>query len=160
MKHDPKLFFFFYSTSGSGVAAGTGPDKGVSASNNRKYAGFSLANPCPSLEGSVKYKYGHLMRIETYPNGGGEVLHMWHDEIRHMSDAEQVCNFLIEKVIQGLGYQNSTYLLCKVPALTVFHPLWKTFSRPNKKVSGNPWVSLDSVMVITLHTLFTNVMIW
>jgi len=77
------------STSGSGVAAGTGPDKGVSAANNRKYAGFSLANPCPSLEGSVKYKYGHLMRIETYPNGGGEVLHMWHDEIRHMSDAEQ-----------------------------------------------------------------------
>ena len=77
------------STSGSGVA-GTGPDRGVAAANNRKYAGFSLANPCPSLEGNVKYKYGHLMRIETYPNGGGEVLHMWHDEIRHLSDAEQV----------------------------------------------------------------------
>jgi len=76
------------STSGSG-AAGTGPDMGDAAANNRKYAGFSLANPCPSLEGSVKYKYGHLMRIETYPNGGGVVLHMWQDEIRHLSDADQ-----------------------------------------------------------------------
>ena len=37
----------------------------------------------------MKYKYGHLMRVEVYPNGGGEVLHMWHDEIKHMSEAEQ-----------------------------------------------------------------------
>jgi len=60
-----------------------------SNSNYTKYAGFSLANPCPSLEGSVKYKYGHLMRIETYPNGGGEVLHMWYDEIKDMNEADQ-----------------------------------------------------------------------
>ena len=37
------------------------------------------------------------MRIETYPNGGGEVLHMWNDELRHMSDADQVRNFLVKK---------------------------------------------------------------
>ena len=30
------------------------------------------------------------MRIETYPNGGGEVLHMWYDEIKDMNEADQV----------------------------------------------------------------------
>merc|ERR1712088_1001185 len=89
------------STSGSSssAAASTGPDTGVAANNNRKYAGFSMANPCPSLEGSVKYKYGHLFRIETYPNGGGEVLHMWHDEIQYMDESEQekVANEFIEE---------------------------------------------------------------
>ena len=29
------------------------------------------------------------MRIETYPNGGGEVLHMWYDEIKDMNEADQ-----------------------------------------------------------------------
>lgn len=53
-----------------------------------KYAGFSLANPCPSLEGSVKYKYGSFMRVETYPNGGGKVLHMWQDEINTLEESE------------------------------------------------------------------------
>ena len=50
-----------------------------------------MANPCPSLaelgtnrslsNGRGKYKFGQLMRVETYPNGGGKVLHMWQDEI-------------------------------------------------------------------------------
>lgn len=68
-------------------------DKQISAKSSSsgvsKCAGFSLANPCPSLEGSVKYKYGHLMRVETYPNGGGRVLHMWQSDYAHFSEAEQ-----------------------------------------------------------------------
>ena len=55
------------------------------------------------------------MRIETYPNGGGEVLHMWYDEIKDMNEADQV--ELVSKelnhfwVIAGLfrqigGYSN------------------------------------------------------
>jgi hypothetical protein len=53
-----------------------------------QYSGFSMANGCPSLCNS-KYKYGHLMRVETYPNGGGKVLHMWQTEFDHLSEAEQ-----------------------------------------------------------------------
>ena len=53
-----------------------------------KSAGYSLANPCPSLEGSVKYKYGRFMRVETYPNGEGKVLHLWHDEISGLNEKE------------------------------------------------------------------------
>ena len=53
-----------------------------------KSAGYSLANPCPSLEGSVKYKYGRFMRVETYPNGEGKVLHLWHDEISILNEKE------------------------------------------------------------------------
>ena len=63
-------------------------DKYKSSSGSCKSAGFSLANPCPSLEGSVKYRYGHFMRVETHPNGGGKVLHMWQDEFRHLNDEE------------------------------------------------------------------------
>ena len=52
-----------------------------------KYAGFSMANPCPAL-GNSKYKYGHLMRVETYPNGFGKVLHMWQDELNGLDEKE------------------------------------------------------------------------
>lgn len=85
--------------SSSTSSSSTGNSAGSTGSNYTKYAGFSLANPCPSLEGSVKYKYGHLMRIETYPNGGGEVLHMWYDEIKDMNetDQEKVASEFIEE---------------------------------------------------------------
>ena len=69
-----------------------------------KFSGYSMANPCPSLaesgssrslsNGGGKYKFGHLMRVETYPNGGGKVLHMWQDEINSLrlgeADLERV----------------------------------------------------------------------
>ena len=41
--------------------------------------GFCMANAMPSLEG--KYKMGHLMKVETSPNGLGKVLHMWQNEV-------------------------------------------------------------------------------
>ena len=52
-----------------------------------RFAGFSMANPCYNLSG--KYKHGSLMRVETYPNGGGKVLHLWQDEIANFSEQEQ-----------------------------------------------------------------------
>lgn len=51
-----------------------------------RFAGFSMANPCYNLAG--KYKHGSLMRVETYPNGGGKVLHLWQDEFAHFSEQE------------------------------------------------------------------------
>jgi hypothetical protein len=45
-----------------------------------------MANPCVDL--GSKYKFGHLMRVETYPNGGGKVLHLWQDEIAHLPEPE------------------------------------------------------------------------
>merc|ERR1711981_285151 len=59
-----------------------------SSTSTLRFTGYTMANPCPSLEGSVKYKYGHFMRVETYPNGGGKVLHMWQDEINQLNDVE------------------------------------------------------------------------
>lgn len=50
--------------------------------------GLSMANRCPSLA-NTKYKYGSLMFVETWPNGGGKVLHMWHDDIKDLGEKEQ-----------------------------------------------------------------------
>lgn len=52
-----------------------------------RYAGFSMANPCYNL--GSKYRFGNLMRVETYPNGGGKVLHLWQDEFNHFSEQDQ-----------------------------------------------------------------------
>ena len=54
--------------------------------NSPRYAGYSMANPCYNL--ANKYKYGHLMRVEIYPNGGGKVLHLWQDEFDHLNEQE------------------------------------------------------------------------
>ena len=54
--------------------------------NSPRYAGYSMANPCYNL--CSKYKYGHLMRVEVYPNGGGKVLHLWQDEYAHFTEQE------------------------------------------------------------------------
>ena len=45
----------------------------------------------PSLARSSlsKYKYGHLMHIETYPNGGASVCHMYEDEMKHLTPQER-----------------------------------------------------------------------
>jgi hypothetical protein len=45
-----------------------------------------MANPCYNLCG--KYKFGSLMRVEIYPNGGGKVLHLWQDEFNHLNEKE------------------------------------------------------------------------
>ncbi len=58
----------------------------ASAATSLKYGGYSLANPCPALSSS-KYKYGSLMKVETYPNGGGKTLHMWQSEVSAASEA-------------------------------------------------------------------------
>lgn len=54
--------------------------------SNPRYAGYSMANPCYNL--ASKYKYGHLFRVEIYPNGGGKVLHLWQDEFAQLGDKE------------------------------------------------------------------------
>ena len=69
------------------VGFGEGAAAAALAATSPKYGGFSLANPMPSLAGSSRYKYGALMRVETYPNGGAKVLHMWQDEISAVSAA-------------------------------------------------------------------------
>jgi hypothetical protein len=46
-----------------------------------------MANPCYNL--GSKYRFGNLMRVETYPNGGGKVLHLWQDEFNHFSEQDQ-----------------------------------------------------------------------
>eukprot|EP00096_Caligus_rogercresseyi_P012832 TRINITY_DN549_c2_g1_i1.p1 TRINITY_DN549_c2_g1~~TRINITY_DN549_c2_g1_i1.p1 ORF type:complete len:310 (+),score=77.76 TRINITY_DN549_c2_g1_i1:118-1047(+) len=58
---------------------------------SRRFGGFCMSNPCPSLSHVLKYKYGHLMRVEISPNGRGKVLHMWQDEIEalNISDTER-----------------------------------------------------------------------
>lgn len=70
-----------------GFGEGATDAAAVLAATSAKYGGFSLANPMPSLAGSSKYKYGALMRVETYPNGGAKVLHMWQQEISAVSEA-------------------------------------------------------------------------
>ena len=52
-----------------------------------RFAGYSMANPCYNL--GSKYRFGSLMRVETYPNGGGKVLHLWQDEFSHFSELDQ-----------------------------------------------------------------------
>ncbi|XP_076042961.1 uncharacterized protein LOC143026447 [Oratosquilla oratoria] len=50
---------------------------------------ISLARPpCHGKPGLEKYKYGHFMHIETYPNGEATIVHMYQDEIGHLSDEE------------------------------------------------------------------------
>ena len=70
-----------------GFGEGATAAAAVLAATSAKYGGFSLANPMPSLAGSSKYRYGALMRVETYPNGGAKVLHMWQEEISAVSEA-------------------------------------------------------------------------
>jgi len=53
-----------------------------------RYGGFSMANPLHSLEGCHGYKWGHLMMVEVYPNGGGKVLHMWQDDLDKLTEEE------------------------------------------------------------------------
>ncbi|CAB4058639.1 RSBN1 [Lepeophtheirus salmonis] len=57
-------------------------------SETRRFGGFCMSNPCPSLCNILKYKYGHLMRVEISPNGKGKVLHMWQDEIDSLNFSE------------------------------------------------------------------------
>jgi len=54
----------------------------------RKQCGYSLANPLKSLQGVRGYKWGHLMYLEVYPNGGGKVLHAWQEDLDMLSDKE------------------------------------------------------------------------
>jgi len=55
---------------------------------SRKQCGYSLANPLRSLQGVRGYKWGHLMYLEVYPNGGGKVLHAWQEDLDMLSDKE------------------------------------------------------------------------
>jgi len=54
----------------------------------RKLCGYSLANPLKSLQGARGYKWGHLMYLEVYPNGGGKILHAWQEDLDRLSEEE------------------------------------------------------------------------
>lgn len=50
---------------------------------------YSLPRPFPiSLTGVENLKYGRFIRIETYPNGGASVVHMYQDEIDCLNKTE------------------------------------------------------------------------
>jgi len=54
----------------------------------RKLCGYSMANPLRSLQGVRDYKWGHLMYLEVYPNGGGKILHAWQEDLDRLSEEE------------------------------------------------------------------------
>ena len=49
----------------------------------------SLPRPGGTAPGLDKLKYGYLMHIETYPNGGATIVHMYQDEFAHLPPDEQ-----------------------------------------------------------------------
>lgn len=67
----------------SSSQAAAGPPELVAASGK----GFCMANPCPQVRQGGKY--GHLMRVETSPNGLGKVLHMWQADVDAVEEKEQ-----------------------------------------------------------------------
>lgn len=59
------------------------------------YKGFkpegtsAMPRPVPLLQNRGEtLKYGHLIRVETYPNGGASVVHLYQDEIHNLSQTE------------------------------------------------------------------------
>ena len=64
------------------------------------------------------------MRVETYPNGEGKVLHLWHDEISILNEKEieevakefiEVSNFqVLTTLFQSTSFTNFT---CKRPVI-------------------------------------------
>jgi len=52
------------------------------------YRGFSMSNPMRNLAGCHGYKWGHLMMVEVYPNGGGKVLHLWQEDLDKLTEDE------------------------------------------------------------------------
>ena len=62
--------------------------KAPGATSSTARRGFCMANPCPTLAGHPKYKYGHLMSVETYPNGGAKILHMWQEDLEGIGEEE------------------------------------------------------------------------
>lgn len=75
-------------------------------SSKRRNAGYSLANPCPNLGHLAKYKYGYLFNVETYPNGGGKVLHLWQNDLKNFSEeqVEHVAREFLEVSFKSLTY--------------------------------------------------------
>lgn len=67
-----------------------GAASGIPASARPRLFGYSLANPLTSLQGVRGYKWGHLMFLEIYPNGGGKVLHAWQDDLDTLTEEENL----------------------------------------------------------------------
>jgi len=78
---------------------------------SRKHCGYSLANPLRSLEGVRGYKWGHIMYLEVYPNGGGKVLHAWQEDLDMLSDAENK-QFADEFVTEAFIEMNDFAVYC------------------------------------------------
>ncbi|XP_046684250.1 general transcriptional corepressor trfA-like [Homalodisca vitripennis] len=54
--------------------------------NGKSDKNMPMPRPVPLSEESLKY--GHLIRVETYPNGGASVVHLYQDEIQNLSSTE------------------------------------------------------------------------
>uniref|UniRef100_A0A1B6IGQ5 Round spermatid basic protein 1-like protein n=1 Tax=Homalodisca liturata TaxID=320908 RepID=A0A1B6IGQ5_9HEMI len=54
--------------------------------NGKSDKNMPMPRPVPLCEESLKY--GHLIRVETYPNGGASVVHLYQDEIQNLSSTE------------------------------------------------------------------------
>lgn len=78
---------------------------------SRKFCGYSLANPLRSLQGVKDYKWGHLMYLEVYPNGGGKVLHAWQEDLDGLSDEENRA-FANEFVTEAFSEVNEFAVYC------------------------------------------------
>ena len=64
------------------------------------------------------------MRVETYPNGEGKVLHLWHDEISGLNEKEieEVAKEFIE-VSNTDSWQHYGRLLEKITYCHILHYL-------------------------------------
>ncbi|TRY70458.1 hypothetical protein TCAL_17337 [Tigriopus californicus] len=82
-----------------------GWNEGRSVSAGPQASGFNAANRYSTLHGPRHYS--NLMRVETYPNGFGQVLHLWQEDIDSLSDEEKELlarEFLAEAFVEEKGY--------------------------------------------------------
>jgi len=77
----------------------------------KKLCGYSMANPLRSLNGVKGYKWGHLMYLEVYPNGGGKILHAWQEDLDTLTD-EQNRAFADEFVTEAFSEVNDFAVYC------------------------------------------------
>ena len=89
---------------------------------------------CKLFMKHAKGKYGHLMHIETHPNGGAKVLHSYQDELDALSPGElqefareyfDLC-FSEEneraKFVMGIVHSSANYLPDLIEYFAIYHP--------------------------------------
>jgi len=81
------------------------PPAPMDTSGGGPRCGHSMANPLRHLgNGERAYRFGHLMYVEVYPNGGAKVLHSWQDDLDRLSEEDNkqfAKEFTKEAFIEG-----------------------------------------------------------